>query len=253
MSPSRLRGPGEVAEDEAGPALARTYSRLRKMLGVEFVPTVYRMLGVHESYLTAATESAGGLIQGDAGDAFAARARELAGQAALSFPAAPISLGADAEKINAMFDRYNRANPRNLLFARALLPDGPVDAGGVMGPREAGATNFADPEAVLADVEAAHGGFVKPGLWRELADFPVVLLEAWSAVRPLADAPAFQDARSSLLAAASSVAADVEPPDPLALGLGAEAASSIGAILSWFTRGIAAMIIEIEYLRQITN
>ncbi|MBK5116333.1 MAG: hypothetical protein JJE23_05360 [Thermoleophilia bacterium] len=253
MSRSRLRGPGEIAEDEAGPALARTYSRLREMLGVGFVPTLYRMLGVHESYLAAAADSIEGLIEGGGGEAFAVGARGLAGRAAADFPAASIQLGREADPINAMFERYNRANPRNLLVARALLPAGPDDAGGVMGPRENGPTSFADQEAVLVDVEAAHGGFVRPGLWRELAEFPEVLTEAWLAVSPLGDVPAFQDARASILSAATSAAADVDPPDPRELGLGGEAVRSIEATLSWFTRGISAMIIEIEYLRRITH
>lgn len=253
MNRSVLRGPGEVAEDQAGPDLARTYSRLREMLGVGFVPTVHRMLGVHEVYLTAATESIGDLIAGDTGEIFAIRAREMAGQAALSFPEASIPPGADGEAIHAMFDRYNRANPLNLLFTRALLPNGPDDAGKVMGSRQDRPTSFADPEAVLADVEAAHGGFVKPGLWRELAEFPGVLTESWLAVSPLAELPAFQDARSALLDAANSAAADVVPPAPLELGLSEEEAASIETILTWFTRGISAMVVEIEYLRHVTN
>ena len=40
-----LRGPGEVAEDEATGAVADAYARLRAALGVNFLPTVVRMLG----------------------------------------------------------------------------------------------------------------------------------------------------------------------------------------------------------------
>lgn len=253
MTRSPLRGPGEVAEDEAGPALAETYARLRAMLGVEFVPTVYRMLGVHESYLSAATESMDGLIEGDGAEAFASQARGLAGRAAAECPTASIALGSDTEAVEAMFERYNRANPRNLLFARAMLPSGPDEAGEVMGPGAGGAALPADPDSVLADVKAAHGGFVQPGMWRELAEFPEILTEAWRAVSPLRGVEAFQDARRSIIAAASSAAAGVEPPDPGRLGLSEEAARSIEAILTWFTRGIAAMIVEIEYLRLISH
>lgn len=253
MNKSALRGPGEVAEDQAGPELARTYARLREMLGVEFVPTVHRMLGMHEEYLTAATESVGDLMAGSSGDEFAARARDMAHQAALSFPEVSISAGGDAEAINAMLDRYNRANPLNLLFTRAMLPEGPADGGKVMGSRLDQPIDFADPEAVLADVEAAHGGFVKPGLWRELAEFPGVLTDSWLAVRALAGLPAFQEARSGLLEAASKAAADVAAPVPRDLGISDEEAASIDEILTWFTHGISSMVVEIEYLRYVIN
>ena len=54
LSTEVLRGPGEIAEDDAGGALAQTYTQLRAALGVTFVPTVFRMLARHERYLTAA-------------------------------------------------------------------------------------------------------------------------------------------------------------------------------------------------------
>jgi hypothetical protein len=122
-----------------------------------------------------------------------------------------------------------------------------------MGPTLAPAGNLADPEAVLVDIEEAHGGFVRPGLWRELSEFPEVLPAAWLAVRPLAELAAFQEARASILAAASEAVAGIEPPEPERLGLSAEAQRSIETILSWFTRGIAAMIVEIEYLRRVSR
>ena len=53
-----LRGPREVAEDEAGSSVAALYARLRELLGVPFVPTVFRMLAVHEDYLAAVVEAA---------------------------------------------------------------------------------------------------------------------------------------------------------------------------------------------------
>ena len=212
------------------------------------------MLGVHQEYLTAATQSVGELVGSDRGESFAAHARDIASQAALAFPEVSITPGADSEAIHSMFDRYNRANPRNLLFTRAMLPEGPRDAGTVMGASRDEPTSFAGPEEVVADVEAAHGGFVKPGLWRELAEFPAVLTESWLAVRPLAGLPAFQEARAALLDAASDTAAGVVvAPDPRELGFSDEEAASIETILIWFTRGISAMVVEIEYLRLITN
>jgi hypothetical protein len=250
MSSPQLRGPGEVAEDEAGPALAATYARLREALGVGFVPTVYRMLGVHEAYLTAATAAVAELIASESAEEFALEARRMAHLAVSRMPAASIPLGADQDAVDAIFERYNTANPRNLLFARALLPAGPTDPGAVMGPDQGSSPSPPDRELILADVLELHGGFVAPGVWRELAEYPELLARAWPAVRALGSVPAFQEARVSIARLASTVAAEVSAPDPRALGLGPEQVRSVETILTWFSRGITAMIVEIEYLRE---
>ena len=52
-----LRGPGEIAEDDATGTLAAVYERVRRTLGVSFVPTVFRMLAWYEPYLAAAIDS----------------------------------------------------------------------------------------------------------------------------------------------------------------------------------------------------
>lgn len=255
MSSARLRGPAEVAEDEAGPALAATYARLRAASGVDFVPTIYRMLGVHEGYLAAATDALAGLLASDAAEQFCVQARRQPSRAASRLPAGSISLGASEGEVDALLERYARANPRSLLFARALLPAGPTDPGDVMGPREVGDTplDASDPESILADVLDCHGGFVQPGAWRELAAYPEVLAQAWRAVRPLSDVPAFQETRGCIVAMATEIVGGLTPPDPLELGLSPEEVRSIQAILTWFTRGIAAMIVEVEYLRRIAH
>ncbi len=250
MSSPHLRGAGEVAEDDAGPALAATYARLREALGVSFVPTVYRMLGVHEAYLGAATAAVAELIASDSAEEFAVEARRRAHRAVSRMPAASIPLGAAKDAVEAIFERYNTANPRNLLFARALLPAGPTEPGGVMGPGQGSPPDSPDRKLILADVLESHGGFVQPGVWRELAEYPEFLAPAWQAVRPLGGVPAFQEARVSIARLASTVAAEVSPPDPEALGLSPEQVRSVETILTWFSRGITAMILEIEYLRE---
>lgn len=240
-----------MAEDEAGPALAATYARLREALRVGFVPTIFRMLGTYELYLTAATDLVGELLASDAAEEFAVRARQRASRGVTGVPAARIPLGADADAVEALLERYNRANPRNLLAARALLRTGPLDPGGVMDPGIVTAPSAEDPDSILADVFEAHGGFVQPGLWRELADFPAILAQAWRAVLPLAEEPAFQETRAAIGELAAEATAGLNPPDPSDLGFDPGEVRSIEAILSWFHRGIAAMIVEVEYLRRI--
>jgi hypothetical protein len=211
------------------------------------------MLGTHEPYLTAATGALAGVLASDAAERWAAEARGLAAHGVKELPVVPIAAGSSAPAIEAVIDRYNHANPRNLLFAVALLPDAPDEAAGVMAAPAAPAPTGDDPETILADVLRCHGGFVVPGLWRELAAFPHVLEPAWRAVRPLGAAPAVQDARAELRARARGPTAEIAVPEPRAMGMDAEEARSVHEILGWFAEGIAAMVVEIEYLRRLVR
>jgi hypothetical protein len=249
-SRSPLRGPGEVAEDEAGPELARTYARLRELLGVPFVPTVFRVLGPYEPYLTAATDALAGVLSGPASAEFAAAARRRAAAATAEWRAGALCPGDRAADIGAMIERYNTANPRNLLFATALLPDSPREAG-VMAAAATPPPPHDDVESILEDIRIVHGDYVLPGLWRELAAHPHVLAPAWRAVRPLAGSPAFLEARAALTEQARAATADVRVSDPAAHGLRGDELQAVERVLAWFSDGIAAMIVEIEYLRRL--
>jgi hypothetical protein len=246
---SALRGPGEVAEDEAGPELARTYERLRELLGVSFVPTVFRVLGPHEPYLTAATGMFADVLSSPAGARFPEAARRHAAEAAAAWPEADLGAGGATGEIQAMVERYNVANPRNLLFASALLRDRAPDLDVMATP--AGPLPSSDTVALLEDVRNVHGGRILPGLWRELAAHDAVFARAWAAVRPLAASAAFHEARTAIGELARSATAAVEVPDPAAHGLDGADRRAVEETLAWFGQGIAAMIVEIEYLRRL--
>lgn len=249
MNRSPLRGPGEIAEDEAGEALAATYERLREALGVSFVPTVYRMLAVHEPYLSAATDALADLLASDRAEQFAAEARARARHGAAELPASPgIPLGPAKGDVGSILERYGRANPRNLLFAQALLPSAPTGLGDVIGAPSTPPPDTDQPETILADILETHGGFVLPGMWRELAAWPRLLGQLWSTVRAVTDVAQFQRARFSIVEPARAATDDVTSPDPTALGLGTEEVDEIERILDWFVQVITAMIVEIEYL-----
>jgi hypothetical protein len=249
----RLRGPREIAEDEARGTVAATYERLREALGIRFVPTAYRMLALYEPYLTAATDALADLIAGDEAERFAIQVRTRARRAAGDLPATHgLSLGRAKDDVVAILEGYSRANPRNLLFTQALLQAAPAGPGDVMVALRSPPPETDDPDTILADILESHGGLAVPGLWRELAEFPDVLGPMWRAVRASSDAVAFQRACLSvgeLARAATELTEAANPPDPRALGLGSEEAQEIEHILNWFVRLIAVMIVEIEYLR----
>src|SRR4051794_32922309 len=114
-----LRGPREVAEDEAGPSVAAAYARLRELLGVPFVPTVFRMLAVHEDYLTAVVEAASA-TPAERRATYARRGVELAARVATELEPASVSAGEDTAAIQAVIDRYNVANSAGMLILAAL-------------------------------------------------------------------------------------------------------------------------------------
>jgi hypothetical protein len=213
---------------------------------VPFVPTVYRMLACYERFLVEAVDALADALRGDRTECFAMAARALGAVAAERLDGPPIDPGADRAAILALIDRYNVANPRNLLFAVGLAGGRPPGAAlPIMEPPLPPAR-----DDLLADVEACHGGLTVPGLWRELAAWPEVAGTAWSHVRPLAGRPDFDRARTEILALARRTAGAAAAPEPAGLGYGPEDIAAIDEILAWFPRGISTMVVEIEYLRR---
>jgi hypothetical protein len=241
-----LRGPAEIAEDEASDAVAALYARLRDALEVRFIPTVFRMLARHELYLAAAVDALTGGIDASTRHAFAQRARGVTADALDAGGAGgAVTLGTGGEhaEVVELLTRYHEANPRGMLVVRALAR-GVRPATGVMSPP-------LPPPApeLLADVRACHGGFTVPGMWRELhARHPAVALGAWPAVRELATTPGFDAARAAVMALADEAMATVTPPRPAELGADPTAVAEIEEILAWFSVGIPSMVVEIEYL-----
>lgn len=231
-----LRGPREVAEDEAGASVARLYSRLRELLGVPFVPTVFRMLAVHEDYLAAVVDAASA-TPAERRATYARRGVALAAEVARQLEPGPVSAGEDAGAIGAVLDRYNVANPAGMLIL-AALSDGlePARVLEAPLPERAGRT-------LQDDVLLCHGGFTVPGLWRELAHgWPDVAERAWTQIRSLAQAPRFAGGRNDLVALASEAVPATAFPRA---GVDPE----VERIVAWFARAIPTMVLEIECLR----
>ena len=245
MGSGPLRGRGEVAEDEATGALADAYAALRSALGVPFVPTIYRMLGVYDRLLVAAVDALAPLLRRSRTPSASPRtARARGAQAAARLPGGPLDGGAHTDDALAVLERYNAANPRSLLFVLGMRP---ADAG----PPTAVLRPPLPPPAgsLLDDVLACHGGFTVPGAWRELAAWPSLAAAGWDLVRSLAAEPELQAARADIVAGGRERLTGVTVPTASELGYGPQDAAAVDRILAWFPDGIPAMVVEIEILR----
>jgi hypothetical protein len=242
-----LRGPGEVAEDEAGDAVVALYARLRELLDIAFVPTVFRMLAVHERYLAAVVDA----LAATSARRRAAHARacvEFAVRVAAELDPPALDAGTDAPRVAALLDRYNVANPSGLLVLTALAM-GLEPARGVLEPPLPSRAG----RSLDDDVLACHGGFTVPGLWRELGHgWPALAERAWNQIRALAEAPRFGTGRTELVALAAGAIGPGELPRPAAVLTGRDAAE-VEPIVAWFACAIPTMVLEIECLRLALN
>jgi hypothetical protein len=239
-----LRGPGEVAEDEASDAVVALYARLRELLDVAFVPTVFRMLARHDGYLAAVVDALGA-TSAPRRATYARACVELAARVAAELDPPALDAGTDAPRIAALLERYNVANPSGLLVLTALAAGLPP-ARGVLEPPlpPRGGRSLED------DILACHGGLTVPGLWRELAHgWPALAEPAWSEIRALAGAPRFATGRTELVALAAGAIGPGELPGPAAV-LTARDAAEVERIIAWFARAIPTMVLEIECLRR---
>ena len=231
-----LRGPREVGEDEAGSSVAALYARLRELLGVPFVPTVFRMLAVHEDYLAAVVDAASA-TPAERRATYARRGVELAADVARELDPGSVSAGGDTAAIQGVIERYNVANPAGMLIL-AALSDG-------LGPGRVLVAPLPDRagRSLQDDVLTCHGGFTVPGLWRELAhEWPDVAERAWTEIRSLAQTPRFASGRDELVALASEALPATAFPR-------ADADPDVARIVTWFARTIPTMVLEIECLR----
>jgi hypothetical protein len=239
-----LRGEREVAEDEAGAGVAASYARLREALGTPFVPTVFRMLAVHEGYLEAVVDAVCA-TPAERRRSYAQRCLEAAAEVARQLEPEGLDAGEHTAAIRALIARYNLTNPKGLLVLAALSTgldraDGVLEA--PLPPRSG--------RPLEADILACHGGFTVPGFWRELSHgWPELAERAWTEVRTLAASPRFAAGRTQVLDLAAEALPPERFPRPDAAIRDAEAARDVARIVSWFARAIPTMMLEIECLR----
>src|ERR1700726_3300453 len=96
-----LRGPGEIAEDDATGTLAAVYERVRRALGVSFVPTAFRMLARYEPYIAGGIGSLSPLLDAPRGSDLSARVRAIAAEASAAAGISFVPAGPDRAAIHA--------------------------------------------------------------------------------------------------------------------------------------------------------
>lgn len=230
-------------------ALGRADARLRSELGMPFVPTVFALLGRHDRYLVAAME-AFVTPSLDTIEEHARMTRAIGSEAAAALVRTPLRAGSAGQAILELLDRYNEVNPRSLLVTTPLA-HGLTLASRVMEQPLPPSSAGGGADSLLADVQACHGAFNVPGLWRELAaGWPEHAGAAWSLVRGLPRSEDFARARDAVLSLARATVAGRTGPRPADVSCAADEALEITQVLAWYQIVIPTMVVEIECLRR---
>ena len=246
----------EVPEREAEGLVAELYEDIRQVVGLPIVNLVYRHLAVEPKRLEAAWNQ---LRPNLADAAIDSGAETLLTTASLDIPAlsAPTleAVGLDRRGLDAVaatLAAYNHANPRNLIALLALRHG----ASGSGSPRparregEAGweilpmadlgsldAPTLALLEEMTGAVTARGETTLIPGLFRHLAQYPVLLALAWTALRPSVEGRAL--ARTANAVARQATGLAVALPHPVEATRDPETRS----VLRRFTETIPRMIV----------
>lgn len=240
--PTRLGGIGEIAEGEASGEISLAYAQVRSILGVPFVPTIYRMAAMHESVFVKALGRLAPVLNVQRERGFIFETERVARQALKSPREGRFGGELDLQS-SRLIERYSTANPLNLLFALGLLGTGVVEWPSVMSPPLP-----ARSHDIYTDIRNCHGGVTIPGFWRELGQNPELLELVWSATRAQAEHGGFDAARRAVLEFGAETIRSAEV-GALLSDISLEAAEQIHQLLGWFPTGIATMIAETEWLK----
>lgn len=241
QDPTRLGGVGEIAEDEAAGAIASAYAQVRELLGVPFVPTIYRIIATYEEVFVEALYRLAPVLVAQKAEAFMSRVEAVARQA-LGRTSVD-SLGGVDPQTSLLVERYSTANPLGLLFVIGLLGTDVVRRSGVMAPPLPART-----DDIFTDIRQCYGGVIVPGFWRELGHRPEVLAQVWWRVRAHAERGGFDAASRAVFeygldtvrsAGVGSVLSDLPSRE----------SQRIRELLGWFPTGISTMIAVTEWVR----
>lgn len=234
-----------ISESDATGVVASGYDEIRAQLGVQFVPTIYRILAQCEEGFAVGVDALPDIVrlakEHDVARIVIDRARRGLGDAACCAPHLPET----PEELRRLLHDYAKANAFGLLFSVALL-GAPVR----VYPGVLGATTPVTPAPdLLADIVACHGGLILPGFWRDVTAIPDVGVPLWAAVRSHGREGHFARARLEILSVTEELPAD-SVISATALKAGAAIPPDLMALLAWFPTGISTMIAEVEWLRE---
>lgn len=239
--PTRLGGVGEVAEDEATGVIATAYAQIRELLGVPFVPTIYRMIALHEEAFVEALARIAPVLAAQKADAFISRTEAVARRSLRSTPGD--GPGGVDPQTSLLVERYSTANPLGLLFVIGLLGTDVVRRPAVMVPPLP-----ARSDDIFADVRQCYGGALVPGFWRELGQRPEVLDQVWSSTRAHAESGGFDAASRAVFDYGVATIGSAGTGSVLS-DLPSREADQIRELLGWFPTGISTMIAVTEWFR----
>ncbi len=251
IPPNPFIGGTEVPESEAEGVVAETYTRIRQILGVPFVPTIYRMLAVDPFSLEIAWFAAEPVVLAALDSGIDENLRQCARTSILTQEGRVEPILSDlateiSTNIVSVIARYRAANPLNLIASLAVLGhDAPTNPGVMESPLP-----MRGP-TVLEDIRTCHGDIVTPGLWRELKDWPLVQSRLWAKVRDAGSAGHIAQGRDEVLRAARQFVERMTTVSPTKLDERAQPFCT--RVLEWFPAGVSSMIVEGELLALLTR
>ena len=234
-----------IPEGEATGVVASGYEEIRAQLGVQFVPTIYRILAQCEEGFAVGVDALPDIVRlakkHDVARIVVDRAQRGLGDAACCAPLLPDT----PEELRRLLHDYAQANAFGLLFSIALVAT-PVR----VYPGVLGATTPTTPAPDLrADIIACHGGLILPGFWRDVTAIPGVGVPLWAAVRSHGREGHFARARREILSMVDELPAD-SVISATAMKAGTAIPPDLMALLAWFPTGISTMIAEVQWLRE---
>ena len=234
----------ELAEVNATAEFEVAYKHIRDLLASNFVPTIYRRLAMYPDAFALAVEHLGHVVElADSAD-FVRTAQSAANipLSGTSLSEGPINSG-----VTDVIERYRDANPINLLFSISLM-------GADTRPHRSVMQSPLGPvhSDIEQDIFDSHGAVITPGLWRDLDPWPERQRELWMKTREIA-----QDGRLIIAREAVMECAAVVFLGSTLEFLPAQIASLLpeSALIDfvWFPTGVATMVVEGEWLHNLTD
>jgi hypothetical protein len=234
----------ELAEVNATAEFELAYGNIRSLLASNFVPTIYRRLALYPAAFALAVEHLGQVVELADSTDFVRTAQR---SAHISLSGASLSEGPFNSQVTDVIERYRNANPFNLLFSISLM-------GADARPNRSVMQSPLGPvhSDIEQDIFDSHGAFITPGLWRDLDPWPERQRELWMKTRDIVQDGRLVIAREAVMQCAAAVflgSALEFLPTQIASLLPESALMDF----AWFPTGIATMVVEGEWLHNLTD
>ena len=234
----------ELAEVNVTAEFELAYGNIRSLLASNFVPTIYRRLAMYPDAFALAVEHLGQVVELADSTDFVRTAQR---SAHISLSGASLGEGPVISEVIDVIERYRNANPLNLLFSISLVGADTRTNRSVMQPPLGPAHH-----EIERDIFDSHGAFITPGLWRDLDPWPDSQRELWMKTRDIANDGSLVVAREAVMQRAAAVflgsALEFLPAQIASL-----LPESALIDFAWFPTGVATMVVEGEWLHNLTN